>query len=99
MPENCDKIFLSRCNEEIWNSESILNSHVRGQDIILQKITTQIRKSASAIIIVSDLILKIKDSGLQGVTANAYQLQLNKVIICTVDSLSILAKSCTDLNR
>ena len=41
----------------------------------------------------------MKDSGLQGVSANAYQLQLNNLITCTVDSLSILAKSCTDLNQ
>ena len=99
MPENCDKIFVPRCNEEIWNGESILNSHLRGQDIILQKITIQISKATSATINVSDLILKMKDSRLQGVSANAYQLQLNNLIICTVDSLSILAKCCTDLNH
>ena len=99
MPENCDKIFVPRCNEEIWNGENILNSHLRGQDIILQKITMQISKATSAIINVSDLILKMKDSGLQGVSANAYQLQLNNLITCTVDSLFIPAKSCTDLNQ
>ena len=99
MPENCDKIFVSKCNEEIWNGESILNSHLRSQDIILQKITMQISKTTSAIINVSDLILKMKDSGLQGVSANAYQLQLNNLITCTVDSLSILARPCTDLNQ
>ena len=65
MPENCDKIFVPRCNEEIWNGENILNSHLRGQDIILQKITMQISKATSAIINVSDLILKMKNSGLQ----------------------------------
>ena len=37
MPENCDKIFVPRYNEEIWNVESTLNSHVRDQDTILQK--------------------------------------------------------------
>ena len=99
MPENCDKIFVPRCNEEIWNGENILNSHLRGQDIILQKITMQISKATSAIINVSGLILKMKDSGLQGVSPNAYQLQLNNLITCTVDSLSIPAKSCTDLNQ
>ena len=99
MPENCDKIFVPRCNEETWNGENIINSHLRGQDIILQKITMQISKAASAIINVSDLILKMKDSGLQGISANAYQIQLNNLIICTVDSLPILAKSCTDLNQ
>ena len=31
MPENCDKIFVPRCNEEIWNGENILNSHLRGK--------------------------------------------------------------------
>ena len=60
MPENCDKIFAPRCNEEIWNGENILNSHLRGQDIILQKITVQSSKATSAIINVSDLILKMK---------------------------------------
>ena len=60
MPENCDKIFAPRCNEEIWDGENILNSHLRGQDIILQKITMQISKATSAIINVSDLILKMK---------------------------------------
>ena len=99
MPENCDKIFVPRCNEEIWNGESILNSHLRGQDIIFQKITMQISNATSAIINVSDLILKMKDSGLQGVSANAYQLQLNNLITCTVDFLSNLATSCTDLNQ
>ena len=94
MPENCDTIFVPRCNEEIWNGEDILSSHLRGQDIILQKITMQISKATSAIISVSDLILKMKDSGRQGVSANAYQLQLNNLIACTVYSLSILAKSC-----
>ena len=74
MPENYDKIFVPQCNEEILNGEDILNSHLRGQDIILQKITMQISKPASAIINVSDLILKMKDSRLQGVSANAYQL-------------------------
>ena len=59
----------------------------------------QISKATSNIINVSDLILKMKDSGLQGVNANAYQLLLNNLITCTVDSLSILAKSCTDLNQ
>ena len=59
----------------------------------------QISKATSAIINVSDLILKMKDSGLQGVSANAYQLQLNNLITCTVYSLFILAKSCTDLNQ
>ena len=86
MPENCDKIFVPRCNEEIWNGENILNSHLRGQDIILQKITMQISNATSAIINVGDLILKMKDSGLQGVNANAYQLLLNNLITCTVDS-------------
>ena len=64
--------------------------------MILQKITMQISKATSAIINVSDLILKMKDSGLQGVSANAYQLQLNNLITCT---LSILAKPCADLNQ
>ena len=59
----------------------------------------QISKATSSIINVSDLILKMKDSGLQGISANAYQLQLNNLITCTVYSLSILAKSCTDLNQ
>ena len=99
MPENCDKIFVPRCNEDIWNGENIPNSHLRGQDIILQKLTMQISKATSAIINVSDLILKMKDSRLQRVSANACQLQLNNLIICIVDSLSILAKSCTDLNQ
>ena len=99
MPENCDKIFAPRCNEEIWDGENILNSHLRGQDIILQKITMQISKASSVIINVSDLILKMKDSGLQGVSANAYQLQFKNLITCTVGTLSILAKSCTDLNQ
>ena len=98
MPENCDKIFVPRCNEGIWKVESTLSSHLRGQDRILQKITMQISKATSAIVNVNDLILKMKDSGLQGVNANAYQLQLNNLITCTIDSLSILAKSCTDLN-
>ena len=79
--------------------ENILTSHLRGQDIILQKITMQISKATSAIINVSDLILKMNDSGLQGVSANAYQLQLNNLITCTFYSLFILAKSCTDLNQ
>ena len=99
MPKNCDKIFVSRCNEEIWNGENIRNSYVTDNDIILQKVTMQISKATSAIINVSDLILKMKDSGLQGVSANAYQLQLNNLITCTVDSFSILAKSCPDLNQ
>ena len=59
----------------------------------------QISKVTSAIINVSDLILKMQDSGQQGASANAYQLQLNNLITCTVDSLSVLAKSCTDLNQ
>ena len=99
MPENCDKICVPRCNEEIWNGENILKSHLRGQDIILQKITMQISKATLAIINVSDLILKMKDFELQGVSSNASQLQLNNLITCTVDSLSILAKSCTDSNN
>ena len=94
MSENCDKILVPRCNEEIWKDENILNSH-----IILQKITIQISKTTSAIINVNDLILKMKDSGLQGVSACTYQLQLNNLITCAVDSLSTLAKSCTDLNQ
>ena len=36
----------------------------------------KISKTTSAIINVIDLILKMRDSGLQGVRANAYQLQL-----------------------
>ena len=72
MLESCDEIFIPRSSKEIWNGESILNSHIRGQDIILQKITLQISKATSAIINVSDLILKMKDSDLQGVSANAY---------------------------
>ena len=99
MPENCDKTFVSKSNEEIWNGENILNSHLRDQNIILQKITMQISKVASAIINVNDLILKMKDFGLQEVSANACQLQLNNLITCTVDSLPILAKSCTDLDQ
>ena len=59
----------------------------------------QIIKATSAIINVSDLILNMKDSGLQGVSPNAYQLQLNNLIKCTVNSLLILAKSCTGLNQ
>ena len=50
----------------------------------------QISKATSVIINVSDLILKLTDSGLQGVSANAYQLQLNNLITCTVDSLCII---------
>ena len=49
----------------------------------------QITKATSAIINVSNLILKMMASELQGVSANAYQLQLNNLITCTVD-LSIL---------
>ena len=44
-------------------------------------------------------MLKMEDSGLQGVSANAYQLQPNNLITCTVDFLSIISKSCTDLNQ
>ena len=65
MPENCDKILDLKSNEEIWNVENILNFHLRAQDIIFQKITMQISKATSAIINVSDLILKMKNSGLQ----------------------------------
>ena len=65
MPKNCDKIFVPRCNEEIWNGENIRNSYVRDNDINLQKVTMQISKATSAIINVSDLILKMKNSGLQ----------------------------------
>ena len=72
MLESCDEIFVPRPNKEIWNGESILNSHIRDQDIIFQKITLQISKATSAIINVSDLILKMKDSDLQRVSANAY---------------------------
>ena len=43
--DNCDKIFFQRCNDEIWNGENILNSYLRGQGIILQKITMQISKA------------------------------------------------------
>ena len=99
MLESCDEIFVPICNKEIWNGENILNSHIRGQDIILRKIALQISKATSTIINVSDLILKMKDSGLQGVRANAYQLQLNNLITWTADSYSILAKSSTDLNQ
>ena len=98
MPQNCDKIFVPRCNEDIWNGESILNSHLSGQGIILPKITMQISKVTSAIINVSNLILKMMASALQGVSANAYQLHLNNLITCTVD-LPILAKFCPDLNQ
>ena len=66
---------------------------------ILQKITVQISKATSANINVSDFMLKMEDSGLQGVSANAYQLQPNNLITCTVDFLSIISKSCTDLNQ
>ena len=54
MSENCDKIFVPQCNEEIWNCENILNSHLRGQDKILQKITMQISKATTAIINVGE---------------------------------------------
>ena len=76
MPENCYKIFVPRCNEEIWNGESMLNSHVGGQDLILQKMTMPISKATSAITNISDLILKMKDSGLQGVSANGWLHQI-----------------------
>ena len=99
MPENCDKIFVPRCNEEFWDRENILNSHLRGQDKILQKITVQINKETSAIINFSDLILKLKDSGLQGNSEKTYELQLNNLITRTLDSLSVLAKSRPDLNQ
>ena len=59
----------------------------------------QISKVTSANINVSDFMLKMEDSGLQGVSANAYQLQPNNLITCTVDFLSIISKSCTDLNQ
>lgn len=59
MPENCDKIFVPRCNEEIWDGERILNSPLRGQYLIVQKITMEISKATSAIINVSDLIIKM----------------------------------------
>ena len=72
---------------------------LNGQDIILQRITMEINKATSATTNVSDLIIKMKDSGLQGVSANAYQLQLNNLIICTFDSLSFSAKSYNDLNQ
>ena len=99
MLEKCDKIFIARCNEGIWNGENILNSHLGGQDVILQNITMQISKATSFIINVNDLILKMEDSGLQGVSANTYQFLLNNLITGTVDSLSILAKSYTNLNQ
>ena len=41
----------------------------------------------------------MEDSGLQGVSANAYQFQPNNLITCTVDFLSVISKSCTDLNQ
>ena len=59
----------------------------------------KISKITSAIINVSDLILKMRDSGLEGVRANAYQLQLDNSITYIVDSLSVMAKYCTDLNQ
>ena len=59
----------------------------------------QISKAISGIINVSDLILKMKDCWLQGVIPNTYQLQLNNLITCIVGYLSILTKSCTDLNH
>ena len=99
IPEKCDKMFVPRCNDEIWNGERLVNSHFRDQEIILQNITMQISKATSAMIYISDLILKVKDSGQQLVSSNAYELQLNNLITFTVDSLSNLAKSLTDLNQ
>ena len=92
-------MFVPRCNEEIWNGESLVNSHFRSQEIILRNMTIQISKATSAMINISDLILKVKDSGLQRVSSNAYELQLNNLVTCTADCLSNLAKSCTDLNQ
>ena len=99
IPKKCDKIFVPSCNEEIWNGESLVISHFRGQEIILRKIIIQISKATSAVINISDLILKVKDSGLQRVSSDAYELQLNNLIRCTADCLLNLAKSCTDLNQ
>ena len=59
----------------------------------------QINQETSGIINFSDLIFKMKDSKLKEVSSNNYQLQLNNLITCTVYSLSILTKSCTDLNQ
>ena len=50
----------------------------------------QTSKSISATINVSDLFLKIKDSELQGVRANAYQLYLNNLMTGTVDSTLLI---------
>lgn len=98
IPKKSDKMFVPRCNEEIWNGESLVNPHFRSQEIILRNMTIQISKATSAMINVSDLILKVKDSGLQQVSSNAYELQLNNLVTGTADCLSNLAKSCTDLN-
>lgn len=56
----------------------------------------QISKATWAIINVNDLVLKMKDSPLQEISFNTYQL--NNLISCTVDTLYILPKSCFDLN-
>ena len=59
----------------------------------------QISKATSTNINVSDFMLKMEDSGLQGVSPNTYQLQPNNLITCTVDFLYIISKFCTDLNQ
>ena len=71
IPKKCEKMFVPRCNDEIWNGERLVNSHFRGQEIILQNITMQISKATSAMIYISDLILKVKDSGQQLVSSSA----------------------------
>ena len=88
MLENCDKIFVSRWNEEILNGENILNYHLRGQDTNCERLKCKLGNQPQ--LNLSSLILKMKDSRMERVIGNAYQLQLDNLIICTMDSLPIL---------
>ena len=94
-PQNCQKLAIKYCNEEIWNGH--LQNKQRNVDLKTQKVQKTINKGGIILGQVVDSLIKIKHS--KDMTAGDMEIAVMPLIKICTDVLTILAHGNNLLNQ
>ena len=94
-PQNCQKLAIKYCNEEIWNGH-LQNKH-RNVDLKTQKVQKTINKGGIILGQVADSLIKIKHN--KDMTASDMKNAVMPLIQMCTDGLTFLAHGNNLLNQ
>ena len=94
-PQNCQKLAIKYCNEEIWNGH--LQNKQRNVDLKTQKVQKTINKGGIILGQVADSLIKIKHN--KDMTASDMKNAVMPLIQMCTDGLTFLAHGNNLLNQ